>query len=179
MGEARFDARDELAGMGSDREEGDRDDEDSHFEVMQSLKAPVHHGRLVLDEPTDLPEGSDDAVASSRDPSFAFCGFDLIDEQVGIRALTNCGGVDKAFLPGDLSDCGLLVDLARAVAVRQLLLTEYRDEPHARAPPTPSSSTPSLRRVPPDGAVGVGPAHADGGDGDVGRPGLLRHQRHR
>jgi hypothetical protein len=24
---------------------------------MQPLKATVHHGRLVLDEPTDLPEG--------------------------------------------------------------------------------------------------------------------------
>jgi len=26
---------------------------------MQSLKAHVHNGRLVLDEPTDLPEGSE------------------------------------------------------------------------------------------------------------------------
>jgi len=25
--------------------------------TMQSLKAHVHNGRLVLDEPTDLPEG--------------------------------------------------------------------------------------------------------------------------
>jgi hypothetical protein len=28
-----------------------------HFEAMQPLKAHVHNGRLVLDEPTDLPEG--------------------------------------------------------------------------------------------------------------------------
>jgi hypothetical protein len=27
------------------------------MEVMQPLKARVHNGRLVLDEPTDLPEG--------------------------------------------------------------------------------------------------------------------------
>ena len=27
------------------------------FEAMQPLKAHVHNGRLVLDEPTDLPEG--------------------------------------------------------------------------------------------------------------------------
>ncbi len=26
---------------------------------MQSLKAHVHNGRLLLDEPTDLPEGSE------------------------------------------------------------------------------------------------------------------------
>ena len=51
--------------MGSDREEGDRDDEDSHFEVMQSLKAHVHHGRLVLDEPTDLPEGSSSTLSGA------------------------------------------------------------------------------------------------------------------
>jgi hypothetical protein len=27
------------------------------FDPMQALKAHVHNGRLVLDEPTDLPEG--------------------------------------------------------------------------------------------------------------------------
>jgi hypothetical protein len=27
--------------------------------VMPSLKAHVHNGRLVLDEPTDLPEGTE------------------------------------------------------------------------------------------------------------------------
>jgi hypothetical protein len=27
--------------------------------TMQTLKAHVHNGRLVLDEPTDLPEGTD------------------------------------------------------------------------------------------------------------------------
>ena len=53
--------------MGSDREEGDRDDEDSHFEVMQSLKAHIHHGRLVLDEPTDLPEGSEVSLTITDD----------------------------------------------------------------------------------------------------------------
>lgn len=34
-------------------------------------------------------------------------------------------------MPGDLSECGLLVDHARATAVRQLLLKEYPEEPHA------------------------------------------------
>lgn len=28
-----------------------------HLEAMQPLRAHVHNGRLVLDEPTDLPEG--------------------------------------------------------------------------------------------------------------------------
>jgi hypothetical protein len=79
-----------------------------------------------------IEEPSVAEVASYRDPRFEFCGFDLVDERGGISALTNCGGFDKAFAPGDLSECGLLVDHAKAVAVRQLLRTEYPDEPHAR-----------------------------------------------
>jgi hypothetical protein len=71
-------------------------------------------------------------VASFRDPRFVFCGFDLVDEQGGISALTNCGGFDMAFLPSDVSECGLLVDHAKAVAVQRLMRTEYPDEPHAR-----------------------------------------------
>ncbi len=71
-------------------------------------------------------------VASFHDPRFVFSGFDLVDENGGISALTNCGGFDKAFLPGELSECGLLVDHAKAVAVQHLLRTEYPEEPHAR-----------------------------------------------
>ena len=78
-----------------------------------------------------MEEPSDAALASFHDPRFEFCGFDPIEQQTGISALTNCGGFDKAFLSGDLSDCGLLVDHARAIAVRQLLLAEYPEEPHA------------------------------------------------
>ena len=43
---------------------------------MQPLKAHVHNGRLVLDEPTDLPEGQVlylwpvDAAASEPDDEF-------------------------------------------------------------------------------------------------------------
>jgi hypothetical protein len=79
-----------------------------------------------------IEEPSTADVASFRDSRFVFCGFDLVDEQGGISALTNCGGFDKAFLPGELSDCGLLVNHARAIAVRELLGTAYPDEPHAR-----------------------------------------------
>jgi hypothetical protein len=35
----------------------------------------------------------------------------------GIGALTNCGGFDRSFVPADLSECVLLVDHARAIAV--------------------------------------------------------------
>jgi hypothetical protein len=38
---------------------GQRDDGDVDFKTMQPLKAHVKKGRLVLDEPTDLPEGTE------------------------------------------------------------------------------------------------------------------------
>jgi hypothetical protein len=41
------------------RSAGHRDDGDVDFETMQPMKAHVHNGRLVLDEPTDLPEGTE------------------------------------------------------------------------------------------------------------------------
>lgn len=44
------------------------------MKVMQPLKAKVHNGRLILDEPTDLPEGEvvdlilvDELLASGGD----------------------------------------------------------------------------------------------------------------
>jgi len=79
-----------------------------------------------------IEEPSAADIASVRDPRFAFCGFDLVDEQGGISALTNCGGFDRAFSPTELSECGLFLDHSRALVVRQLLRTEYPDEPHAR-----------------------------------------------
>jgi hypothetical protein len=71
-------------------------------------------------------------VTSFRDGRFNFCGFDLVDEQGGISALTNCGGFDRAFLASELSECGLLGNLDRANEVRRRLRTEYPDDPHAR-----------------------------------------------
>jgi hypothetical protein len=79
-----------------------------------------------------IEEPSAEDLASFCDPRFAFCGFDLVEAQGGISALTNCGGFDRAFLPTELSDCGLLLDHLRALGVRQILRTEYPDEPHAR-----------------------------------------------
>jgi hypothetical protein len=78
------------------------------FALMQPLKAHVRNGRLVLDEPTDLPEGEivelvqvDDALADDGD--------DLDDE-------------DRAALDRDLEasfveeEAGQLIDLADAIA---------------------------------------------------------------
>jgi hypothetical protein len=100
--------------------------EDSRTHLFRDLD---HVSTRVTDKPVNvlalLEEPSADAVASFRDARFEFCGFDLIEEQGSISALTNCGGFDRAFEPSDLSECGLLVDHAKAVAVRQRLRAEY------------------------------------------------------
>ena len=43
--------------------------------AMQSMKARVHNGRLVLDEPTELPEGTELVLAVADD------GDDMDDEE--------------------------------------------------------------------------------------------------
>jgi hypothetical protein len=115
--------------------------EDWKYNVQADFKTHYFHdldhvcarvvGRAV-DVLALVEEPSVADVAAFCDPRFVFCGFDLVDVEGGISALTNCGEFDRSFVPADLSECGLLVDHARAIAVRQLLRTEYPDEPHAR-----------------------------------------------
>jgi hypothetical protein len=72
-----------------------------------------------------------DEVRAFSDNHFNFRGFDLVELQTGISALVNCGGFPTAFSPADLSDCGLLMDHAKALSVQKLLRAEYPDEHHA------------------------------------------------
>src|SRR5436309_3321257 len=74
---------------------------------------------------------TDDELRSFDDTRFAFRGFDLVELQTGISALVNCGGFGRAFAPTELTDCGLLADHARALAVRKRLRAEYPEEPRA------------------------------------------------
>jgi hypothetical protein len=67
-------------------------------------------------------------------PSFAkfeFFGYDLVDCEGSVSALTNCGGFPHAFANSELSHTGLLLDLHRATEVQQLLHARYPDEHHA------------------------------------------------
>jgi hypothetical protein len=67
-----------------------------------------------------------------QDSHFVFQGYDLIEEPGrGISALSNCGGFDKAFQSGDLSEVGLLPGFELAQALQQRLRTSYPDELHA------------------------------------------------
>ena len=64
-------------------------------------------------------------------PPFDFLGYDLIEVDGQISALTNCGGFDKSFLPRDLNKFGLIPTWKRAKTVQEDLRVDYPDELHA------------------------------------------------
>lgn len=65
------------------------------------------------------------------EPGFSFAGYELLEDQTGISALTNCGGFPKAFSNDELNEVGLLADFARAQGIQRALREYYPDEPHA------------------------------------------------
>jgi hypothetical protein len=62
---------------------------------------------------------------------FRFMGYDLIEEQTHISALTNCGGFPDAFSNEELNSYGLISKFERASEVKRLLLEKHTEEPHA------------------------------------------------
>lgn len=62
---------------------------------------------------------------------YEFVGYDLLDQDFNISALTNCGGFDETFLPSDLNDKGLVDDLTKAYDIKKGLLEHYPEEYHA------------------------------------------------
>lgn len=62
---------------------------------------------------------------------FEFLGYDLVDVQDTASALTNCGGFPDSFANSELSSCGLLPELGRAVEVQRLLRSLHPEEAHA------------------------------------------------
>jgi len=62
---------------------------------------------------------------------FEFVGYDLVDKEYSISALTNCGGFDETFLPADLNKYGLIDDYTKAFDIKKRLLINNPDEYHA------------------------------------------------
>jgi len=91
--------------------------------------ATVKSNTIILHARTHEPEAHD--LIAFADPRFVFRGFDLIETEGSISALSNCGGFSKAFSTTDLSEYGLLADHGEALDVQQLLLSDYPDEHHA------------------------------------------------
>jgi hypothetical protein len=78
-----------------------------------------------------IPEPTIDEVMAFNDHRFLFKGFDLIEDETRISALVNCGGFDLAFHKNDLSECGLITDIQKALRVQALLRANYPEEDHA------------------------------------------------
>lgn len=62
---------------------------------------------------------------------YEFIGYDLLDQDFSISALTNCGGFDETFLPTDLNDKGLIEDFTKAYDIKKRLLENNPEEHHA------------------------------------------------
>ena len=63
---------------------------------------------------------------------YEFAGYDLLDQDFYISALTNCGGFDDSFLPADLNRYGLIDDYTKVYAIKKLLLDNHPHNCHAR-----------------------------------------------
>ena len=63
---------------------------------------------------------------------FVFLGYDLIEEQTQISALTNCGGFPEIFSNDELNEFGLVHSFTRTREIRQLLAKQNPEEPHAQ-----------------------------------------------
>jgi hypothetical protein len=59
-------------------------------------------------------------------------GYDLIEEQTQISALTNCGGFPDVFRNEELNRFGLIDNFERASKVRSLLVQRHPEEHHAQ-----------------------------------------------
>ena len=63
---------------------------------------------------------------------FNFMGYDLIEEQTQISALSNCGGFPDVFRNDELNSCGLILDFDRALEVKRVLAAKHPEESHAQ-----------------------------------------------
>ena len=62
---------------------------------------------------------------------FEFLGYDLVDKEASVSALTNCGGFPEVFANSELSCVGLLPELNRAREVQSRLRVLHPEEHHA------------------------------------------------
>ncbi|MDR2237843.1 MAG: hypothetical protein LBE92_17100 [Chryseobacterium sp.] len=63
---------------------------------------------------------------------FEFIGYELLDQDFSISALTNCGSFfNETFLPEDLNNRGLIDGFEKAYDLQKRLLENHPDEYHA------------------------------------------------
>ena len=62
---------------------------------------------------------------------YEFIGYELLDQDFNISALSNCGGFDETFSPTDLNDKGLIDKLEKAYDIKKRLFENNPEEHHA------------------------------------------------
>jgi len=95
------------------------------FEFLMTKVAATEPKNVlcIFRNPTRRPDG----------PSFAdfkFLGYDVVDRESSISALTNCGGFPDVFANSELSNVGLLTDFQRARQVQEKLRSLHPKESH-------------------------------------------------
>jgi len=97
---------------------------DHDYLVEQVRKTERKNVLCVLRNPESEP-------TSPPISGFQFLGYDLIEREGSVSALTNCGGFPDAFSNSELSKEGLLPSLKRASEVRNNLLALHPESHHA------------------------------------------------
>lgn len=117
-------------------------DEDWNYIVKEDFRLDyLYHLDYLLHRVRDMKRRN--ILGSYRNPDFHiaeapapvdfnFMGYDLIEEQTQISALTNCGGFPDVFSNDELNSCGLIEKFDRADEVRRLLAEKHPEEPHAQ-----------------------------------------------
>jgi len=76
------------------------------------------------------PESPIEAKPAAGD--FGFLGYDLIEEETQISALTNCGGFPDVFQNEELNRFGLVGSFKRAHEIKGFLAERHPNDPHAQ-----------------------------------------------
>lgn len=98
------------------------------YEILdpkQPLRAETEQIIAVIVRPDASPD------RSLENDGFVFCGYDLVEEDTSISAITNCGGGFEAVPYGKLTECALIPTFEDAVLTQQALLSEDPEDPHA------------------------------------------------
>ena len=72
-----------------------------------------------------------DPIEYMEKRGFTFCGYDLVDEDSTISAITNCGGSFASIPYEKLTEYGLLPTYKDAVLTQLALIDEATEDPHA------------------------------------------------
>ncbi len=91
--------------------------------VLKKTKHRQYFNLLaVIKEPT--------AIKADLSLEYEFIGYELLDKETQVSALTNCGGFDETFLPKDLNSFGLVSDYDKVREIQQQLPINKPEERH-------------------------------------------------